>query len=123
MQPLTLSSTDFVEKVAIFVENLDFLDILILRKFFSVGEKFPKDTKTYCFPILYEEMKRMNNLKIGREAFRKRLDNLVRLGLLEKIRNSNPTCYLPVKGVEDLVKVIITKFFLMHGLMKFSDNL
>jgi hypothetical protein len=123
MQFTTQISKDQAEKVAVFVENLDFLDILILKKFYLTGENFPKDTKTYCFPLLYMEMKKVNHIKIGNEAFRKRLDNLVKLGLLEKIKNSNPVCYLPVKGNEEFVKIIITKFFLIHGLMKFSDNL
>jgi hypothetical protein len=123
MQFVTQISKDQAEKVTVFVENLDFLDILILRKFYLTGEKFPRDVRTYCFPLLYAEMKKLNHLKIGREAFRKRLDNLVKLGLLEKIKNSNPVCYLPVKGSEEFVKIIITKFFLVHGLMKFSENL
>jgi len=112
--------TEDLETVLIdFVERLDFLDVQILRKFYSTGKEFPLDTQPHCFPILFKEMKDNNHLQIGSEALRKRLDNLVRVGFLGKINNSNPTNYMPMAGKEQLVRAMIMKFFLIHGLTKF----
>ena len=102
-----------------FAEKLDFLDVQILRKFYMTGKKFPLDTQPFCFPMLYREMKESHRLKIGREALRKRLRNLVKIGFLLKVKQSNPTSYFPVKGGEQLIRAVITKFFLIHGLTKF----
>ena len=101
------------------VERLDFLDIQILRKFYTTGKEFPFDTQPYCFPILFKEMKEVHHLKIGLEALRKRLSVLVGCGFLTKINDSNPTNYAPVKGKEQLVRAVIMKFFLVNGLTKF----
>jgi len=101
------------------VERLDFIDVQILRKFYTTGKEFPNDTQPYCFPILYKEMKDVHRLKIGMEALRKRLEVLVKFGFLGKINNSNPTNYSPVGGKEKLVRAVIMKFFLINGLTKF----
>ena len=102
-----------------FVDRLDFLDVQLLRKFYATGKDFPLDTQPHCFPILFKEMKDAHHLQIGPEALRKRLDNLVRVGLLDKIKNSNPTNYTPMTGKEQLIRAMIMKFFLIHGLTKF----
>jgi len=117
-----LSGEQFVEQeksLNNIVERLDFLDVQILRKFYVTGDAFPQDTRPYCFPILFSEMKVKNNLKIGMEALRKRLDNLVDLGLLVKVKNSNPTNYFPVNGMEDRIRAMITKFFIVSGLSQY----
>ena len=101
------------------VERLDFLDIQILRKFYMTGKQFPYDTQPYCFPVLYKEMKTGRQLKVGLEALRKRLASLIELGLLEKINSANPTGYSPINGKTEVVKAVITKFFLVNGLNKF----
>jgi hypothetical protein len=101
------------------VERLDFIDVQILRKFYTTGKEFPNDTQPYCFPILYKEMKEVHRLKIGMEALRKRLDILVKFGFLGKINNSNPTNYSPINGKEKLIRAVIMKFFLINGLNKF----
>jgi hypothetical protein len=108
-----------LDEVVELAERLDFLDVQLLRKFYMTGRKFPHDTTPYCFPILYREMKANHGLRIGREALRKRLDNLARLGLLVKIKHSNPTSYTPVRGREGFVREVIVKFFVIHGLTKF----
>jgi hypothetical protein len=110
---------DIDEVIAELVDRLDFLDVQILRKFYSTGKEFPFDTQPYCFPVLYKEMKEVHRLKIGLEALRKRLDNMVRFGFLEKVSNSNPANYMPVKGKEMLVRNMIMKFFLVNGLQQF----
>lgn len=100
-------------------EKLDFTDIQLLRKFYMTGKEFPSDSQPYCFPILYQEMKINHHLKIGIEGLRKRLDNLVKLGFLKKVHNSNPTNYVPITGKEQLIRAVIMKFFLINGLNKF----
>lgn len=102
-----------------FAERLDFLDIQILRKFYATGKEFPNDTQPFCFPILFREMRINHHLKIGIEALRKRLDNLVKFGLLEKVKHSNPSNYSPTHDKELFVRAIILKFFLINGLTKF----
>jgi len=101
------------------VERLDFIDVQILRKFYTTGKEFPNDTQPYCFPILYKEMKEVHRLKMGMEALRKRLEILVKFGFLGKINNSNPTNYSPIGGKEKMVRAVIMKFFLINGLTKF----
>ena len=108
-----------VDEINFLAEKLDFLDIQILRKFYATGRGFPNDCQPYCFPVLYHEMKTDRQLKIGLEALRKRLDNLVRVGVLEKVKNSNPTGYCPVRGKEGFSKAVIVKFFLVNGLSKY----
>ncbi len=111
--------SDVEQASLMLADKLDFLDVQILRKFYVTGKEFPMDTQPYCFPILYKEMKDSNRLKICREAFRKRLDNLVGVGFLEKMTGSNPINYEPVSGKEKIIRAVITKFFLIHGLTKF----
>lgn len=107
------------ESVSVLVEKLDFLDIQILRKFYTTGKEFPYDTQPYCFPILYKEMKTSHHLKIGMEALRKRLKSLIDVGLLVKTKHSNPTAYNPVRGRESFVRAVILRFFITNGLTTF----
>lgn len=107
---------DFEKAVSIIAERLDFWDIQILRKFYVTGKEFPFDTQPYCFPILYRELREAHRLKVGAEALRKRLHCLVRHGFLEKVRKTNPTTYEPIRGKEDVVRAVVMKFFLIHGI-------
>lgn len=107
------------EQAIILAERLDFLDVQLLRKFYMNGKDQPFDLQPYCFPILYSEMKVNHKIKIGMEALRKRLNNLVRLGLVDKIRHSNPTNFGPVVDKSHFVRAIIAKFFVINGLTKF----
>jgi len=119
LMPEDVLRSDFEKTALMLAEKLDFLDAQILRKFYITGREFPFDTQPFCFPILYKEMKDSHRLKMCREALRKRLDNLVKTGFLEKVRGSNPINYEPSRGKENLVRAVITKFFLIHGLTKF----
>lgn len=100
-------------------ERFDLLDVQILRKFYTTGKVFPYDTQPWCFPVLYLEMKVSHKLKIGQEALRKRLDNLTNIGLLEKVKNSNPANYFPARGREVLVRACIVRFFTLNGLLQY----
>ncbi len=108
-----------IEKISELAEKLDFIDVQILRKFYMTGKPFPNDTQPYCFPLLYKEMKTSNRLKIGMEALRKRINKLVKLKLLEKVKHSNPTSYKPIKEKVEFVRGVILKFFILNGLTKF----
>ncbi len=110
-----------IEAVCHLAERLDFLDVMILKKFYVTGKEFPNDIRPYCFPLLYKEMKQLHRVKIGVEGLRKRLNNLVKLGLLEKVKNSNPSAYIPVRGKENFVRAVITKFFLISGMVQYAD--
>lgn len=112
------NNTDFEAAIAL-AERLDFLDVQLLRKFYMNGKEEPFDLQPYCFPILYNEMKVGHKIKIGMEALRKRLNNLVNLGLLEKIRHSNPINYGPVGDKNYFIRAVIAKFFVINGLTKF----
>ena len=110
---------DFERSVVLIAERLDFLDVQILRKFYMTGKDFPFDTQPYCFPILYREMKETHRIKIGVEGLRKRLSGLTRNGFLIKVGRTNPANYEPIRGREKLVRAVVMKFFMIHGLTKF----
>ena len=121
---LGLESSEILEKefdqsILALADRLDFLDVQILRKFYMTGKEFPLDTQPYCFPILYRDMKTTHRIKIGKEALRKRLTNLSRVGLLRKVGRTNPANYEPVSGKETVVRAAIMKFFMVSGLTKF----
>jgi hypothetical protein len=107
------------ENIIGLAERLDFLDVQLLRKFYMTGRDFPQDTQPYCFPILFMEMKVSHKMPIGGEALRKRLDNLVTNGLLVKAKRTNPAVYEPIRGNEQKVRAMITRFFVVNGLTKF----
>jgi len=114
-----LMKKDLEQVSLMLADRLDFLDVQVLRKFYVTGKDFPMDTQPYCFPILYREMKVSHRIKICREAFRKRLDNLTKHGFIEKMSGTNPVNYKPVKGKEKIIRAVIAKFFMIHGLTKF----
>jgi hypothetical protein len=110
---------DFDGSVLLLAERLDFLDVQLLRKFYMTGRGFPFDTQPYCFPILYREMKETHRIKIGVEGLRKRLVGLTKSGFILRVGRTNPANYEPIKGREKLVRAVVMKFFMIHGLTKF----
>ena len=100
-------------------ERLDFLDIQILRKFYITGKDYPFDCPPFCFPLFYSEMKTIHRLKISSDALRKRVNNLVELGLLIKVKHSYPTNYEPIRDKIMFIKAVVAKFFVINGLTKF----
>jgi len=97
------------------LERMDFLDVLILKKFYLTGKPFPNDIQPYCFPFLYNELKLQHQIKLTLEGLRKRLNSLVNLGLLKKIEGTNPTIYFPREEMKEIVRKIIFKFFERYG--------
>jgi len=108
------------DMILLLAEKLDFVNIQILRKFYMTGRDFPNDTQPHCFSILYMEMKTMHKVRIGSEAFRKRLEKLVKMKLVKKIGRTNPANYFPVNGLEQTVRAVITRFMKNNGL---SENI
>jgi len=104
------------DMVLLLAERLDFINIQILRKFYMTGREFPNDTQPHCFSILYMEMKTMHKVRIGSEAFRKRLEKLVKMKLVKKIGRTNPANYFPIKGLEQTVRAVIVRFMKNNGL-------
>lgn len=100
-------------------ERLDFFDVVVLKKFYLSGKDPLSSTRPHCFPILFKEMKDLHKMKLGIEAFRKRLKVLTKMGLLIKVEKMSPTAYLPVPEKEFFIKASITKFFLINGVTKF----
>lgn len=111
---LSLSSRE--DTVVSLAERLDFVNIQILRKFYDTGMDFPKDTQPHCFTVLYSEMKTFHKVRIGVEAFRKRVDKLVSIGLLEKAGRTSPANYFPVRGYEHTIRAVIKRFMMNNGL-------
>lgn len=109
------------ERAIELAERLDFFDIQILRKFYLNGKEYPFDSQPHCLPILYRDMKLTHQIKVGLNAFRYRINNLVKLGLLERISRSNPAVFAPVGNKGDFIRLIIGKFFLLNGLIKFLE--
>jgi hypothetical protein len=118
-QNFRIEEENTLDELSKLVDRLDFLDIQILRKFYISGKEYPLDTQPFCFPILYQEMKTTYKIKVGLEGLRKRMDGLVKLGLLEKIKHSNPVSYSPIAERSAGVRGVITKFFLINGLTRF----
>lgn len=116
---ITDDSQKTVDSIVLIADRLDFTDIQILRKFYLIGREQSVESQPYCFPILFREMKKTGQIKIGVEGFRKRLNNLEKVGLLKKIKHSNPTIYLPVEGNKEVVRAIIKRFFFVNGLENF----
>lgn len=105
-----------LDNVLSMAEKLDFINIQILRKFYATGEAFPNDTQPHVFSMLYMDMKSVQRIPIGLEAFRKRLDALAGMGLLKKAERSNPASYHPIKGLEQTMRAVIKRFMMNNGL-------
>jgi len=113
-----VSQQKSMDDIVSIVDRLDFTDIQILRKFYLLKSGC-FNSQPYCFPILYKEMKTSGQIKIGVEGFRKRLENLVRIGFIRKVKHSNPTIYLPVEENKEIVQAVIKRFFFVNGLEQY----
>lgn len=89
-----------------FILHLDIIMIRILQKFYRTNFSFPNDTTCYYVQQLFLELNR-EGLKIELETLRKRLDLLVKIRLLEKVR-TYPRIYMPIRDVERVQKIVTT---------------
>ncbi|MEM5852880.1 MAG: hypothetical protein QXS37_00680 [Candidatus Aenigmatarchaeota archaeon] len=92
------------ELASIFL-NFDVIMIKILQKFYFNGENFPNDVNSYYLQQLFSEL-RSEGLQINVETLRKRLESLVKLGLIDKV-NTYPRIYAPVRDVEKVRNLLI----------------
>ena len=114
----TITNSNDEDLIFALAEKLDFVNIQVLRKFYMTGMDFPQDTQPHCFSVLYAEMRNVHKLKIGPEALRKRMDKLVSMNLIQKVGRTNPANYFPLRGNEQLIRAVITKFMMNNGLLK-----
>jgi len=98
------------------IERIDFIDIIVLKKFYFTEKGFPNDMEVYCLPVLVKELKNVHNINLTKDAIRKRLLKLVKIGLLEKVKNSNPSIYLPIEEKKEFVEKLIKTFIIRSGL-------
>lgn len=95
------------------LDKLDLIDLSILKRFYMAGKE-PFDTKPYCLPILFTEMK-MNGLNLRRRSFEYRLKKLVKLGLLKKVDKTNPSIYEPIQEIKYFVRKLIVLALTKYG--------
>ncbi|MEM5882377.1 MAG: hypothetical protein QXS69_02870 [Candidatus Aenigmatarchaeota archaeon] len=105
------------------LERIDFIDVLILKKFYLTGKNFPNDVQPYCFPFLYTELKNQHQINLTLEGLRKRLNTLVNLGLLKKVERTNPSVYFPKEDMKEIARRIIFKFFERYGFESLINDL
>jgi hypothetical protein len=79
-------------------QRLDRQDVLLLKEFYHTGRPYPNDTTAHVLCLLVDRLRRGTGPLAGLSywAIRRRLENLVALGLLERIRHTNPAVYMPV---------------------------
>jgi len=89
--------------------RLDRADVLLLREFYLTGRPYPDDTETHVLRLLADRVRRGNG-PLGRlsyGAIRRRLENLVSVGLLGRIAHTNPAAYYPLDWATGPVRRII----------------
>jgi len=91
-------------EISSLLSHFDVITVRVLQKFYKTGDKFPNDVNCYYVSQLHAELMR-EGLKIEIETLRKRLDVLVKLGFLEKVK-TYPRLYMPVRNVEKVRMMI-----------------
>ena len=98
--------------VAALAGRLDRIDVLLLKEFYHTGQPYPDDTISHVLRLLVSKLKRtggpLSRLSYG--AIRYRLENLVALGLLGRIPQTNPAVYYPLDWLGQPVRRIIMLF-------------
>ena len=89
--------------------RLDRADILLLREFYVTGQPYPDDTETHVLRLLADRVRRGNGslARLSYGAIRRRLENLVSVGLLGRIAHTNPAAYYPLDWAAGPVRKII----------------
>ena len=89
--------------------RLDRADILLLREFYLTGRPYPDDTELHVLRLLADKVRRGNGplSRLSYSAIRRRLENLVSLGLLGRIAHTNPAAYYPLDWAAGPVRKII----------------
>ena len=98
--------------VAALTERLDREDVLLLKEFYCTGRAFPDDIISHVLCLLVDRLKRTDGplARLSYSAIRHRLENLVALGLLGRISQTNPAVYLPLEMMAEPARKIILLF-------------
>ena len=98
--------------VAAIAERLDRMDILLLKEFYHTGQPFPNDTISHVLRLLADKLRQGSGplARLSYGAIRRRLENLVGLGLLGKIPRTNPAVYYPLDSMVQPVRRIVVLF-------------
>lgn len=104
-----LAPTLDVEALA---DRLDRRDVLLLREFYYTGRDVPNDTRSHVLRLLADRLGRSAGPLAGLSyaAIRYRLENLVALGLIGRIRRTNPAVYYPHDALAPQVRRVIARF-------------
>ena len=98
--------------VASLAERLDRMDVLLLKEFYHTGEPYPHDTTPHILRVLVNRLTRGNGplARLSYSGIRRRLENLVALGLIGKVARTNPAAYYPLDWARYPVRRIIQLF-------------
>jgi len=101
----------FVDVTAL-AHRLDRSDILLLKQFYHSGQPYPNDTDSHVLCLLVDKLHKIDGplAKLSYGAIRRRLENLVALGLLGKILQTNPAVFEPLDHMVEPVRRIILLF-------------
>jgi len=111
---VSVSELSFLSISGSLLDKLDLIDLSILKRFYMSGKE-PFDTKPYCLPILFADMK-AKGLSLKRRSFEYRLKKLVKLGLLKKVERTNPSLYEPLPEIKHFVRKLIVLALTKFGL-------
>jgi hypothetical protein len=90
-----------------FFASFDITMIKIIQKFYGDGlDPVSGNLNTFCTQQLYRLL-REEGLKISLEGLRKKLDFLVKIGFLEKVK-TYPRIYMPVNSIEKIERIQLT---------------
>ena len=86
--------------------------MLLLKEFYYTGEPYPHDTTPQILRVLVNTLTRGDGPLARRSysSIRRRLENLVALGLIGKIARTNPAAYYPLDWARHPVRRIIQLF-------------
>ena len=95
--------------VTAMAERLDREDVLLLKEFYHTGRPCPDDIISHVLCLLVDRLKRANGplARLSYSAIRHRLENLVALGLLGRIPQTNPAVYYPLEMMIEHVRRIM----------------
>lgn len=89
-----------------FFSNFDVITLRIINKFYGNGiGPINGDLNSYYIQQLHTTLSK-EGLKISVEGLRKKLDFLVKIGFLEKVK-TYPVIYMPRKDIEAIEKIQI----------------
>jgi len=108
-----LESEEVELDVAAIAAKLDRIDVLLLRQFYYVRGSSSRSTAPQILKLLVDKLQRDAGLvgtTLSYSAIRRRLNNLVALGLLKEMAHTNPKSYWPHDHLVGQVRRLIFYF-------------